>query len=107
MSSRQGRAQRFRRRMTVAFGPDGKLNGFTTNVSATGFGLTTRNVSPRGTPLSLKLVVGGAEVRVQGVVAWSRRNEATLVQGAMGIRVTSPDEGWYRFIAELSSAAAA
>jgi hypothetical protein len=105
---KEPRPQRYRRRLPVAFGPTTSPvhSGFTTNLSATGFGVTSNNVHPRGTKLFLTLTMPTGElVKSQGEVAWARRGQSVLnTRGSMGVRISSADEGYFRYLLAAAKA---
>lgn len=96
------RSQRYRKRLPVAFGTAAKPvhSGFSTNLSASGLGLTTQNAHPAGTRLFLRFTLpDSTTLEAQGLVAWSRPAEQAIgLGGSMGVRLLSADEAYFRLL---------
>ena len=101
---------RFKRRMRIRYRDDGgdkEMVALTRDVSPTGLGVNANRPAPLGAHLQLSLEVDDEQpIPLTGRVVWVRRVPAGMLsveQGGFGVQLTSADERWYSYIAEIAA----
>jgi hypothetical protein len=101
---------RFKRRMRIRYRDDGgekEMIAPTRDVSPTGLGVHANRPAALGTHLQLVLDIDdNLTIPLTGRVVWVRRIPAGMVsveQGGFGVQLTSADERWYAYIADLAA----
>ena len=76
--------------------------GTTANLSAEGMFIESRRPLSPGTPLTIRMEIGGATVEVSGLVMWSRRGLEPGRPAGMGVRLLLPPPAYGTFVDSLS-----
>ena len=105
LAERIARSRRHPRRIMARFGPQETAHkGLVENLSDRGLFLTSSQVFPPRTPLSIDLLVGCEPIRVEGVVQWARQIPAVfahVLPSGMGVRIVAATAAYFRLVSEV------
>ncbi|GAB4534117.1 MAG: hypothetical protein Fur0020_00430 [Thermodesulfovibrionia bacterium] len=95
-------SKRVTKRLTLTYS-DGvvQYNGITSNISATGVFIRTRNPFPPGTNIRLKIETDkGKDIVAEGVVVWALKTGIVDFKNGMGVRLTNIPEAYKELLME-------